>query len=102
MKTSFKVRAGLYKFEPRHEISNNVVDATSKASDQPARTRSLINSFCMRFCYLLVLFLKINLFEISSECQTVFDQDQARHDVGHYLGPNSLKRSSADDTSKQS
>ena len=31
----------LYNNEPRHEISNNVVCATSKASDQPAHTRSL-------------------------------------------------------------
>ena len=31
--------------EPRHEISNNVVCATSKASDQPAHTRSLIRAF---------------------------------------------------------
>ena len=28
--------------EPVHEISNNVVCATSEASDQPAHTRSLI------------------------------------------------------------
>ena len=33
------------KFEPVHEISNNVVCATSKASDQPAHTRSLIRVF---------------------------------------------------------
>ena len=31
--------------EPRHEISNNVVCATSKDSDQPAHTRSLIRDF---------------------------------------------------------
>ena len=31
--------------EPQHEISNNVVCATSKASDQPAHTRSLIRDF---------------------------------------------------------
>ena len=31
--------------EPRYEISNNVVCATSKASDQPAYTRSLIRTF---------------------------------------------------------
>ena len=31
--------------EPRHEISNNVVCATSKGSDQPAHTRSLITAF---------------------------------------------------------
>ena len=28
--------------EPRHEISKNAVCVTSKASDQPAHTRSLI------------------------------------------------------------
>ena len=28
--------------DPRHEISSNVVCATSKGSDQPAHTRSLI------------------------------------------------------------
>ena len=30
---------------PLHEISNNVVYATSDASDQPAHMRSLIRSF---------------------------------------------------------
>ena len=30
--------------EPRHEISNNVVCATSKASDQTAHTHSLIRA----------------------------------------------------------
>ena len=36
--------------EPVHEIFNNVVCATSKASDQPAHTRSLIRAFarCLR------------------------------------------------------
>ena len=33
------------RFEPVHEISNNVVCVTSKASDQPAHTRSLIRAF---------------------------------------------------------
>ena len=32
-------------FELRHEISNIVVCATSKGSDQPAHTRSLIRAF---------------------------------------------------------
>ena len=32
----------------RDEISNNVVCATSKASDQPAHTRSLIRAFASR------------------------------------------------------
>ena len=35
-------------YEPRHEISNNVVCATSKGSDQPAHTRSLIRAFAGR------------------------------------------------------
>ena len=34
--------------ETQHEISNNVVFATSKASDQPAHTRSLIRAFASR------------------------------------------------------
>ena len=32
-------------YEPRHEISNNVVCVISKGSDQPAHTRSLIRAF---------------------------------------------------------
>ena len=34
--------------EPRQEISNNVVRATSKGSDQSAHTRSLIRAFASR------------------------------------------------------
>ena len=34
--------------EPRHEIYNNVVCATNKASDQPAHTCSLIRAFASR------------------------------------------------------
>ena len=37
-----------HRYEPQHEISNNVVCATSKASDQPAHTRSLIRAFASR------------------------------------------------------
>ena len=44
---------GLQKEEPVHEISNNVVCATSKASDQPAHTRSLIRAFASRLSMLL-------------------------------------------------
>ena len=36
------------KIEPRHAISNNVVCATSRASDQPAHTRSLIRALASR------------------------------------------------------
>ena len=39
-------------YEPRHEISNNVVVAISKASDQPAPRRSLIRAFA---CRLIIL-----------------------------------------------
>ena len=38
--------------EPVHEISNNVVCATSKDSDQPAHTRSLIRAFASRWSIL--------------------------------------------------
>ena len=37
-----------YTFDPRHEICNNVVCATSKASDQTAHMRSLIRDFANR------------------------------------------------------
>ena len=37
-----------FRFEPVHEISNNVVYASSKASDQPAQMRSLIRAFASR------------------------------------------------------
>ena len=38
--------------EPVHEISNNVVYVTSKASDQPAHRRSLIRAFASRLSIL--------------------------------------------------
>ena len=43
------------RYEPVHEISNNVVCATSKASDQPAHTCSLIRAFASRLSILLLL-----------------------------------------------
>ena len=36
------------KYEPVREISNNMVCATSKASDQPGHTHSLIRAFASR------------------------------------------------------
>ena len=36
------------KNEPQHEISNNVICATSKGSDQPDHTRRLIRAFASR------------------------------------------------------
>ena len=41
--------------EPVHDISNKVVCATSKASDQPAHARSLIRAFASRLSILLLL-----------------------------------------------
>ena len=38
----------LIRSEPRHKISNTVVCATSKGSDQPAHMRSLIRAFASR------------------------------------------------------
>ena len=38
--------------EPVHEISNNLVYATSKGSDQPAHTRRLIRAFASRLSIL--------------------------------------------------
>ena len=44
-----------YIIEPRHEISKNVVCATSKASDQPVHTHSLIRAFASHLNILRVL-----------------------------------------------
>ena len=40
-----EVVEAIFKIEPWHEIFNNVVCATSKGSDQPAHTGSLIRAF---------------------------------------------------------
>ena len=45
---------------PVHEFSNNVVCATSKASDQPARTRSLTKAFASRWSILWLLSYWLN------------------------------------------
>ena len=45
---SHKTRVKEKLIEPAHEISNNDICATSKASDQPAHTRSLIRTFDSR------------------------------------------------------
>ena len=49
-------------FEPWHEISNNVVCATSKGSDQPAHTRSLIRAFASRLSIICLLSYWLNTF----------------------------------------
>ena len=38
----------LYNTQSWHEISNNMVCATSKGSDQPVHTRSLVRAFASR------------------------------------------------------
>ena len=45
---NFNIHFNSIVYEQRHEISNNVVCATSKASDQPAHMRSLIRAFDSR------------------------------------------------------
>ena len=54
-------------FEPWHEISNNVVCATSKGSDQPAHTRSLIRAFASRLNILSVKLLTEHLLNFLAE-----------------------------------
>ena len=46
-KLAHKPIYGKIKYEPRHEISNNVVCATSKGSDQPGHTHSLMMMMMM-------------------------------------------------------
>ena len=48
LNSTIQKHESLILFEPRHVISNNVVCATSNASDQPAHTRSLIRVFASR------------------------------------------------------
>ena len=55
------VEEKLIIYEPVHDISNNVVCATSKASDQPAHTRSLIRAFASRLSILLIVKLLTEL-----------------------------------------
>ena len=43
------------EIEPVHENFNHVVCATSKASDQPAHTRSLIRAFVSRLSILFII-----------------------------------------------
>ena len=50
-----------FSIEPRHDISNNVVGATSRGSDQPAHKRSLIRAFAsgLNILWLLSYWLHI-------------------------------------------
>ena len=46
--TTIKLKSHKIAFQPRHDISINVVCMTGKASDQPAHTRSPIRAFANR------------------------------------------------------
>ena len=52
--------------EPRHEISNNVVCATSKGSDQPAHMHSLIRAIASPLNILSVKLLTEHRYEFLS------------------------------------
>ena len=54
-KNNFRWHAPYFQIELRHEISNTVVFATSKGSDQPAHMRSLIRAFASRLNILWLL-----------------------------------------------
>ena len=64
--SAFGLNIIIIKIEPRHEISNNVACATSKVSDQPAHTRSLIRVFARRLNILSVKLLIEHLLEVLS------------------------------------
>ena len=49
------VKKDHFIIEPRHEISNNVVCATSKASGQPVQMCRLIGAFASRLDFLGLL-----------------------------------------------
>ena len=53
-------RSQSQQFKPVHEISNNVVCATSKASDQPALMRSLTRAFASGLTILWLLSYWLN------------------------------------------
>ena len=53
--SAFGQNVYLFIFEPWHEISNNLVCATSKGSDQPAHTHRLIRAFAGRLNILWLL-----------------------------------------------
>ena len=57
----FWARLNFITIEPRHEISNNMVCVTRKASDQPAHKRSLIRAFASGLNILRVFSYWVNI-----------------------------------------
>ena len=66
-----------WTYEPRHEISNNVVCATSKASDQPAHTPSLIRAFASRLNIIRVKLLTEQHLEYLSLIEGCADSNES-------------------------
>ena len=58
---SYLYKFSIFQHELQHEIKNNVVYVTSKGSDQPAHTRSLIRAFASRLNILGVLSNWLNI-----------------------------------------
>ena len=61
----FLVIRNTIMYEPRHEISNNVVCSTSKTSDQPAHKHSLIRACASRLTILCLLSYWRNIIRVS-------------------------------------
>ena len=81
---------GVKRCEPRHEISNNVVCATSKGSDQPAHTRSLIGAIASRLnIYMSVKLLTEHHLEFLSLKRGCTGSSEStlvkRHIVGNHM-----------------
>ena len=69
------------KFEPRYEISNNVVCATSKGSDQPAHMRSLIKAFASRLNILSIKLLTehhLEFLSLTGGCTGSFESTRVK------------------------
>ena len=80
--------------EPWHEISNNVVCATSKSSDQPAHTRSLIRAFASLNYMSVKLLIEHHLefLSLKGGCTGSFESTRVKtphcwklHVTAHYL-----------------
>ena len=64
--TLVSIKVYQFQIEPRHEISNNLVCATIKASGQSAHTPSLIRSITSRLNSLCMLSYSLNIIAVST------------------------------------
>ena len=70
-------------YEPRHEVSNSVLCATSNSSNQPVHTRSLLRAFAFHFLWVLIYQLNIKekaLFtlHVTTELHIFFTSEQPK------------------------